>query len=235
MLAAWQAVADGTEHAAIVRTEGVIAGVFPHGPEREIYNNALMPRDRDADGRRAAIAALEATYGSAGVTRYAAWVHEGDSALRADMASRGYVISEATRAMGMAIDTPVVVDVEAELTVGPWPDYLRLLQAEPGVPPGLLDGVDPCAFRVRLAALDGELVASALSLERDDDCGIFNVGTVEHARRRGIGTAITARLVQDAAARGCTTATLQSTEMGERVYAAVGFRDLGRYLEYSPA
>jgi len=38
-----------------------------------------------------------------------------------------------------------------------------------------------------------------------------------------------------AAARGCRTATIQSTPMAERVYAAVGFRDLGRFLEYVPA
>jgi hypothetical protein len=40
--------------------------------------------------------------------------------------------------------------------------------------------------------------------------------------------------VYDARARGCRTASLQSTPMAERVYAAVGFRDLGRILEYVP-
>ena len=30
------------------------------------------------------------------------------------------------------------------------------------------------------------------------------------------------------------TASLQSTEMAERVYATVGFHDLGRILEYVP-
>ena len=34
--------------------------------------------------------------------------------------------------------------------------------------------------------------------------------------------------------RGCETASLQSTQMAERVYAAVGFNDLGRILEYAP-
>jgi predicted GNAT family acetyltransferase len=56
--------------------------------------------------------------------------------------------------------------------------------------------------------------------------------TREHARRRGLGTALTALLAHEAAARGAITASLQSTEMAERVYAAVGFRDLGRFLEY---
>jgi predicted GNAT family acetyltransferase len=60
------------------------------------------------------------------------------------------------------------------------------------------------------------------------------VSTIAPLRRRGLGTAITAHLLRDAAARGCTTTSLQSTPMAERVYAAVGFRDLGRILEYVP-
>ena len=61
---------------------------------------------------------------------------------------------------------------------------------------------------------------------------LYNVITLERARRRGLGTALTAVHLHDALARGCQTASLQSTEMAERVYAAVGFRDLGRILEY---
>jgi hypothetical protein len=44
-----------------------------------------------------------------------------------------------------------------------------------------------------------------------------------------------APLLRDAAARGCTTASLQSTGIAERVYAAAGFRDLGRFVEYVPS
>ena len=46
---------------------------------------------------------------------------------------------------------------------------------------------------------------------------------------------MTALLAHDAAARGCHTASLQATVMAERVYAAVGFRDLGRILEFVPS
>jgi predicted GNAT family acetyltransferase len=49
---------------------------------------------------------------------------------------------------------------------------------------------------------------------------------------RGLGTALTALLAYDALARGCQTASLQSTPIAERPYAAVGFRALGRFLEY---
>ena len=66
------------------------------------------------------------------------------------------------------------------------------------------------------------------------DCGIYNVATLEPARRRGLATRLTAIHLHDARARGCQTASLQSTAMAERVYATVGFRDLGRILEYIP-
>ena len=85
---------------------------------------------------------------------------------------------------------------------------------------------------VRHAA--GGNVATAIAFDHDGDCGIYNMSTVEEARRRGLGTALAARHVHDAVDRGCSTASLQSTAMAERVYAAVGFRDLGRFLEYVP-
>ncbi len=83
-----------------------------------------------------------------------------------------------------------------------------------------------------VARVDGESAAAGIAYDAGGDCGIYNVITREHARRRGLGTAVTAALVHDARARGCETASLQSTPMAERVYAAVGFRDLGRFLEY---
>jgi predicted GNAT family acetyltransferase len=45
---------------------------------------------------------------------------------------------------------------------------------------------------------------------------------------------LTAHLLYEARDRGCTTSTLQSTPMAERIYARLGFRDLGRYLELTP-
>jgi GNAT superfamily N-acetyltransferase len=93
---------------------------------------------------------------------------------------------------------------------------------------------DHAAFHLLAARADGEMVAAALAYDFGGDCGIYNVGTLERARRRGLGTALTAAQVYDARARGCRTASLQSTEMAERVYAVVGFRDLGRILEYVP-
>src|SRR5690348_3500841 len=52
-------------------------------------------------------------------------------------------------------------------------------------------------------------------------------------KTRPDGRAPTAVDLHEILARG-RVKVLQSTEMAERVYAAVGFRDLGRILEYVP-
>ena len=53
-------------------------------------------------------------------------------------------------------------------------------------------------------------------------------------RDKELRTALTSTLVYGAIARGYRTASLQSTPTAERMYAAVGFRDLGRIVEYVP-
>jgi GNAT superfamily N-acetyltransferase len=230
LLASWEEYARGSVGAALRRLNGVSAAVFPSAPERAVYNNALLDRDLGPADRMAAVDAMEAAYRSAGVDRYAAWVHESDAGLRAELNSRGYALEECTRVMGMSLsDIPLALP-EVELGPPDWAEYLRIM----GVPAGLLSAADRSAFHILVARLAGENVATAMAFDHDGDCGVFNVSTLEVARRRGLGTALTARHVHDAVQRGCSTATLQSTAIAERVYTAVGFRDLGRIHEYVP-
>jgi ribosomal protein S18 acetylase RimI-like enzyme len=205
--------------------------VFPSEPERGVYNNALLDRALTGAERTRAVEAMEAAYAAAGVGHFAAWVHEYDPVMRAELEGRGYVLDSSTRAMGMSPDDVRLPRPELELGSIGWCDYLRTF----GLPSGLLHDADLTGFHLRVARQNGVPVATALAFDREGDCGIYNVGTLEHARRRGFGTALTAVMVHDAHERGCRTASLQSTEMAERVYAAVGFRDLGRILEYVPA
>ena len=230
LLASWDEYARWATGAAVRRSPGVAAAVFPNEPERAVYNNALLERDLAATERAQALDAMEAAYAAADVTRFAAWVHESDEAMRADLERCGYTLDESTRAMGMALDDVRLARPEIELGPPDWVEHLRII----GVPPGLLSGADHAAFRVSVARLDGDNVATAMAFDRGGDCGIYNAGTLERARRRGLGTALTALHLHDALARGCQTASLQSTEIAEHVYAAVGFRDLGRILEYVP-
>ncbi len=230
LLAAWEEYARGASDAAVQRYAGVATAVFPNEPERGVYNNAVLERDLEATARADALNTMEAAYAGAGVTRFAAWVHESDPAMRGDLERRGYTLDTSTRAMGMALEDIRMARPELYLGALEWSEYLRIF----GLPPGLLAGANHAAFHLLVARVDGEEVATAMAVDFDRDCGIYNVGTLQGARRRGLGTALTALHVHDALARGCQTASLQSTEMAEGVYAAVGFRDLGRFLEYVP-
>jgi GNAT superfamily N-acetyltransferase len=230
LLASWERYAHGSDGAVVHRSAGTSAAVFPTEPERSIYNNALLERGLAATERATAIAVMEAAYRDAGIPRYAAWVHESDEPMRSDLERRGYTLDEVTRAMGMTLDGIRLPRPELELGPATWSEHLRIAE----VNPRLLSALDMSAFHILVAALRGENVATAIAFDHRTDCGIYNVGTLEAARRRGLGTALTTIHLHDALARGCHTASLQSTAMAERMYAAVGFRDLGRILEYVP-
>jgi hypothetical protein len=230
LLASWEQYARGAAGAAVRRFPGLAAAVFPNDPERAVYNNALLERDLAASDRADAIAAMEAAYDDASVTRFAAWVHESDAAMRADLERRGYTVDEVTRAMGMAVDDIRLPRPDLELGPADWAEHLRLA----GVPSGFLSSMDPSAFHILVASRGRQNVSTAIALDFAGDCGIYNVGTLEPARRRGLATGLTAIHLHGARQRGCRTASLQSTAMAAGVYAAAGFRDLGRILEYVP-
>jgi ribosomal protein S18 acetylase RimI-like enzyme len=234
LVASWAVEAAGAPGASLWTEEDVTVCRFPAGPERDIFNNALLARGMDAGRSERAVAAMERAYDDAGIRRYAAWVHETDAVTIAALTGRGYRLEESTRAMAMSLDDLASPPPDIDAGLADWAAYLRILCAE-GLPDGLLAGVDPHAFHVHIARLDGRDVASALAYDHDGDCGIFNVGTFPEARRRGLGGALTALVLHAARDRGCTTASLQATPMAERLYASLGFLDLGRFLEYVPA
>jgi GNAT superfamily N-acetyltransferase len=229
VLASWEALAAGSRGAAVRRLPGAAAAVFPNAPEAAVYNNAVIERGLSRAEGEAAVDAVEAAYAEAGVTRFAAWAHESDRRLRATLERRGYVVDEVTRAMGAELDGVDLPRPDVDLGPADWREHLRIV----GVPPGFLAGVDPRAFHVLVARLGGAGVATALAFDHEGDCGLSNVVTLEHARRRGLATALTALHLDAARRRGCVTASLQSSPAAERVYTAAGFRDLGRILEYA--
>jgi hypothetical protein len=231
VLASWEAYAEGSGTAALIRDSGVAAAVFPDEPERAVYNNAVLERDLAPTARARAIAAMEAAYAAAGVTRFAAWAHETDAPMRAELERRGYTIDDSTRAMGMTLTELRVPRPQLDVGAAGWDEYVRVF----GLPPALLAAADLSAFHLLFARLERESVAAAMAFDHQGDTGIYNVGTVEHARRRGFATALTALQLHEALARGRETASLQASRMAESLYAAVGFRDLGRIVEYVPS
>jgi GNAT superfamily N-acetyltransferase len=83
-------------------------------------------------------------------------------------------------------------------------------------------------FTVALARLDGEPVGVATAIFTNDRAGrcagIFGVGVLERARRRGIGSALTSWLLGRAFAEGATLAHLNPDSDGAaKLYAQIGF------------
>jgi len=79
--------------------------------------------------------------------------------------------------------------------------------------------------RVRMftAWIDGEPVGEASAYLLNDTVGIFGVGVVESARRRGIGAALTLRAARAFDDR-TDLAWLSPSDMAQRMYGRLGFR-----------
>ncbi|MBI2237085.1 MAG: GNAT family N-acetyltransferase, partial [Actinobacteria bacterium] len=85
--------------------------------------------------------------------------------------------------------------------------------AERLLPPTAVDAPGVAFY---LALEDGAPVGCAATFLHEGSVGVFGVGTIEAAQRRGIGTAVTARALADARA-DADLAWLQTTEMGRPV------------------
>lgn len=233
-VACWEAYARTIDGATIERAAGVDIAVFAKGPERRFFNNAVLGHGLTPSRRRVAVDAMAQVYAGAGIVEYAAWVHESDRSMVAELTGRGFVHQETTWAMGRPLTAATLgarppadgIDV----TLGEWEEYLRVLE----LPEGTLAAADPRAFQVAVGRLGSRVASAGMAFDHEGDVGIFNVATAASARRRGIGSAVVARLLREAAARGAVTATLQSTAMARSVYAGLGFLDLGRILEFGP-
>jgi ribosomal protein S18 acetylase RimI-like enzyme len=88
-----------------------------------------------------------------------------------------------------------------------------------------------------VAHLDGAPASCAMTLVSHGVAGVFYVATVENARRRGLGDALTRMAARAGFAMGARAAWLGASEMGADLYHRIGFSDLGTSIvEYeSPA
>ena len=93
-----------------------------------------------------------------------------------------------------------------------------------------IDGV-----RSYLGEIDGRPVATVLGMTTGDVVGVFNVGTLEDARGRGFGAALTVRAIADGVAKGAQWSYLQSSAMGFPVYRRLGFETVEEWSQYLPA
>jgi len=97
---------------------------------------------------------------------------------------------------------------------------------------GLLAG-NVVAF---LALLDGEPVGIAMTMVSHGVAGIYWVGSLEQARGKGIGRAVTVAATNAGFDLGADVASLQASPMGKPIYEAMGYKTAFDYRMFmSPA
>lgn len=80
--------------------------------------------------------------------------------------------------------------------------------------------------------LNGAPVATSTLIDAGGAAGIYNVATVESARRQGIGTALTFAALSVGIERGRSIGVLEASRLGYAVYQRLGFREVTRFSPY---
>jgi GNAT superfamily N-acetyltransferase len=87
-----------------------------------------------------------------------------------------------------------------------------------------------------IAYLDGEPVSIAMTIVSHGVAGIYWVGSLEQARGKGLGRAVTAAATNAGLKLGGEIASLQASPMGKPIYEAMGYETVFDYrLFMSPA
>ncbi len=161
----------------------------------------------------------------------------GDAVLR----TRGFVRNPEP-GMHRPLDRPVTVSLPDDLRVdvtAMTPDLMAALAEGFGFPEFVVEpmlaaftSIGGDQFAHVVARLDGEPVGGGSLFFSGLTAGIYNIATVEGARRRGIGTAVTGTLINVAMDRGCTDAVLMASDMGRPTYERLGFVEVCQTPQY---
>ena len=209
-----------------IQWDGLVASIVPNAPDSPTLNAAVA---LDPEQTLTHLPELERLYATTAVRRWGVWLDASATDAARQLAQRGLLMTNASPGMGAAIDDlkhdGTTTNPTDLATVGRVNDLAygnydaRLERTLTPLPNGILH-----AYRADLA--DGSPAAVALALHNGEDAGISFVATVPQARRRGLAANVMRQALQDAHDNGCTTTTLQATNVGERLYTALGYQRL---------
>ena len=228
----------------VVELDGVAASVVPATPDRSIANSVIY---RDPDSLAAGLGELAAVYERAGVNAWTVWCPPTDREGIGVLERAGHVLDGTPAAMVLELARfaePDLGDLDWDAAASPelmarLNDAAYGLTRENGFGIALERPPPELGLRIYQARLEGEPVCVLGTLDhRGDpdlggpDCGIYFVATDERARGRGLATRLLSAALVEARERGCRTSSLQSSSMGEPVYAALGYRSYFRFGMY---
>ena len=209
-------------------------------------SNAAFRRDDGADPKELLARAKE-FFGERG-RGFSVWCRDAqdrdrdrDLLAAADAAGLQFVYAMPEMTLTAPVQTPALppgTELRRLTTGEEAEDYWRVATtsyASLGFPPevfagytdhsGLLAG-NVAAF---LAYLEGEPVAIAMTIVSDGVAGIYWVGTLEQARGKGLGRAVTAAATNAGFELGADLASLQASPMGKPIYEAMGYETIFDY------
>jgi ribosomal protein S18 acetylase RimI-like enzyme len=224
----WRLVAARTG-GRVWERDGVLAAIVPASPQRSFFNSVIYD---DPAAMIASIGELAAAYEDAGVSAWTVWVPEADAEVAAALEAAGHLLDATPRAMAMPISELRAPDPDPGLEIREETDHQlvsTINEVAYGFPPGdfpALQGDTP-ELRTYFGSVAGETVGCAGALAHDGDCEILFVAVLPEGRGRGVSGRLMARALEDAAAAGLETTTLQSTKLGYPVYVKLGYRDVG--------
>lgn len=91
----------------------------------------------------------------------------------------------------------------------------------------VFESMDDPATHLYAASEGGEIASGLLARRCEGDCYFWFVATVPEAQGRGLAGELMRLALREARGEGCTTATLESTAAGQRLYEDLGFVGLG--------
>ena len=221
-LAEWTRGLEGASAGAhVIERDGLVASVIPAAPERSVVNSVVY---EDPGALRESYDELAGAYEGA----WTVWVPDHDAETQALLAERGHVLDADPEAMVLDLDgldrppEPPAFDAEAD------PRQVGVLNDETyGTPGSFTRALAEFAPRDGLYTYTAGPGCCLITMDHEEDCSVWFVATVPAARGQGLATTLMAHALCDGRDRGCTTSTLQATDLGRPVYDRLGYRSLG--------
>lgn len=232
LLGSWGALMPASIGSHLMYTRTSFAAVYPNWAP---LNNAVLLDPPSRAAASEAASELHQVYSGAGVSSWALWLPG---------RARDFDAADSVTAVeGMVRDTSTLA-MASDLTAGmpSHPGVLRTTVHAADVAGGRPIPADAVPDPDDSSDVDGWVliydeyaVAGAWTFRNGSDVGVYAVGTAPDWRRRGLARALMLHVLADGRRRGARTASLQSTRMGQPLYAQLGFRPVGRYDEWIPA
>jgi GNAT superfamily N-acetyltransferase len=210
----------------VLERPGLVASIVPIAPDSPTLNAgiSLAPSLDDE-----VLVDLEVLFLKAGVRRWGVWVDGGSTEVVRSLQRAGLRLTSSSPGMAVALSE---LQLNGHAPAGPadLATVGRVNDLAYGNPDGRLERtlapLPAGALRAYRADHRGRAASVALALHHDEDCGVSFVATAPNHRRHGHATDVMHRVLIDAREHGCTTTSLQATELGEKLYVALGYRSV---------